>query len=701
MKIPKLVILLCLFCAPWSYHCQAQSGIIKNYVCLSVPIDGNQAIDQGFDGPSSVAIDGAGGFYFSSSHKDRVYHVAKDGRLRLVVGAGVRGFSGDGGPATVARLNNPKGIAVDSGGNLYIADSDNNCIRKVTPAGIISTVAGIGDETKARITSYGDGGPATSAQLLHPNDVAVDSSGNLYIADYRTIRKVTPAGIITTIAGIGGIGPLFLGSDFNDNGSQVTSVPIMPLGIAVDSKGNLYITEQWRVRKVTLDGVITTVAGVGEFPHSIGRPVIYTGYRGEGGPATSAWITANAVAVDSFGNLYISDSYNRRIHKVTPAGIISTVAGTNQEGYSGDGGKATSAQLSNPSGVDVDSSGNIYIADLVNNRIRKVTLKDGIITTVAGNGEKSATPADISLDSADNLYIIDSANHRIHKVTPAGTIATVAESGPIDYAADLRATPLACAHGISADSAGNLYIADGCSGRIRRITPAGVMTSVIARGQEYPNSIGQPPAREPTPIFSDPDDVAVDSGNNLYFVSRLGIQIVTPDGSATTIAKNNIPQIAVGGFKGGPAYSNQLYRPWTIVVDSAGTLYVADRDDNRIKQITPDGAVTTVAGNGTKGYSGDGGKATFAQLSSPIDVAVDSAGNLYISDSGNKCIRKVIPNGMITTVAGNGGEGSDGDGGPATTAQLTPSHIAVDSAGNLFVVDSRGGCIRKVTFSSR
>jgi sugar lactone lactonase YvrE len=323
---------------------------------------------------------------------------------------------GDGGPAIQASLT-PTGLAFDATGNLYIADSGNNLIRMVTPAGVISTVAG----TLSLGFGYsGDGGPATSAQLNVPDGVA-DLAGNLYIADSENgcVRKVTPDGTITTVAG-GGFPPI---PGVGDGGPATSASLASPAGLAVDSGGNLYIADSVgnRVRKVTPDGTITTVAGQGSsFSSSIG----------DGGPATKAVLNnPNAVAVDSGGNLYIADSGNNRIRIVSTNGTITTVAGSNSGSYSGDGGPATSAGLSLPFGVAVDAAGNLYIGDTGDQRIRMVT-PDGTISTIAGNGNVGSSgdggpainaefhyPTAIVLDSSGDLYVADSLNYTVRLLT--------------------------------------------------------------------------------------------------------------------------------------------------------------------------------------------------------------------------------------------------------------------------------------------
>lgn len=330
------------------------------------------------------------------------------GIINTIAGSANQGFGGDGGAATSAELYCPKGVAVDTNGNIYIADFDNNRIRKVTATtGKISTVAGNGT------AGYnGDNIAATSAMLNFPTGVAVDTLGNIYIADTwnNRIRKVTTAGIISTVAGNGAEG-------YSGDGVAATSTKLgAPAGVAVDTTGNIYIADTWnnRIRMVTTAGIISTVAGDGAF-----------GGSGDGGGATSAELfEPTGVAVDTTGNVYIADAWNNRIREVA-AGIISTVAGGGTSGL-GDGGPATSAQLNFPYGVSVDANGNIYIGDEYHFLVRKVTKSTSIISTVAGNDNcqsqcygfsgdggpatsaKLENPSAVAVDAAGNLYIADS-----------------------------------------------------------------------------------------------------------------------------------------------------------------------------------------------------------------------------------------------------------------------------------------------------
>jgi sugar lactone lactonase YvrE len=324
--------------------------------------DGGPAVNAAVNNPSAVAVDTAGNLYITDSGNNRVRKVSTSGTITTVAGNGTPGFSGDGGPAADASLNNPSAVAVDSAGNLYIADAHNHRVRKVSVSGTITTIAGTGG-----FGYSGDGGSATSAELYFPQGVAVDAAGNLFIADTNNdrVRKVSVSGTITTVAGNGSSG---------DGGPAIDASLSFPQGVVVDAAGNLYIadTSNHRVRKVSVSGTITTIAGVGS-----------SGYSGDGGSAIDATVFfPRGVAVDAAGNLFIADTSNHRVRKVSVSGTITTVAGN---GSSGDGGPAIDASLSFPQGVVVDAAGNLYIADINNHRVRKVSVS-GTITTVAGNG---------------------------------------------------------------------------------------------------------------------------------------------------------------------------------------------------------------------------------------------------------------------------------------------------------------------------
>jgi sugar lactone lactonase YvrE len=633
-----------------------------------------------------VAVDAAGNLFIADVANNRVRKVDPTGIITTVAGtgpadcgpyAGCTGtFGGDGGPATDAQLSGPWGVAVDAAGNLFIADTGNQRLREVDIAGTIATVGGNG-----LVGRSGDGGPATSAELNGPAGVALDPAGNLFIADanQNCIRKVDPTGTITTVAGNGIVHcdavngcNAFSGDDGPATNAQLN----WPNGVAVDRAGNLLIADAGhnRIRKVDTAGTITTVAGTG----SVSCGSSYCGgFSGDGGPATSARLSNPAgVAADAAGNLFIADTSNQRLREVDTAGIIATVAGNGTTSFGGDTGPGTSAQLKGPSGVALDLAGNLFIPDAGNNRIRMVD-SAGTITTVAGGGSDGlgdggpATNAQLNLayslsaeyhlayagvavDAAGNLLIADVGNQRIRKVDTAGTITTVAGNGTYGFGGDegpATSAQLNLPSGVAVDLAGNLFIADSWNQRIRKVDTTGTITTVAGGGND-------------------------------------------------------------GLGDGGPATSAQLSLPSGLAVDAAGNLFIADLGNNRIRKVDAAGTINTVAGTGDGGFAGDGGPATNAQLKSPSDVVVDAAGTLFIVDSYNQRLRKVDPAGTITTVAGIGtsncyGMGGgcygafSGDGGPAISAELNdPSGVVVDPAGNLLIADWGNNRIRKVEAST-
>ena len=707
--------------------------------------DGGPAPTAAILFPYGVTADSASNVLISDTGNQRIRVVAAAtgtfygramtaGDIYTIAGDGTAGFAGDGGPATVAKLANPEGMAVDAAGNVLIADAGNSRIRVVAAAtgtfygramtaGDIYTIAGDGTAGFA-----GDGGPATTAELSNPKGMAVDAAGNVLIADTGNSRirvvaaatgtfygRAMTAGDIYTIAGDGTAG-------FAGDGSPATAAELAyPAGVTVDPAGNLLIadTNNSRIRVVAARtgtfygramtaGDIYTIAGDGT-----------AGFAGDSGRATVAELNLPCgVTVGGAGNLVIADTDNNRIRvvaessgthygQVMKAGDIYTVAGNGSNGFSGDGGPATAAELGEPEGMAADVAGNMLIADTNNNRIRVVAessgthygqvMKAGDIYTVAGNGSygfsgdgrpaieaRLKSPAGIAAGAAGNLLIADAGNNRIRVVAErvgtffghamkAGDIYTIAGSpGKRGYGGDGgpgTAAKLDFPQAVRVDTSGNVLIADTINSRIR---------VVAARtGTFYGQTM---------------------TAGDIYTIAGNGTDGYTGDG--------------------GPATAAQVFEPTGMVVDGAGNMLIADTGNNRIRvvaartgtfygQAMTAGDIYTVAGDGTLGFSGDGGPATAAELALPDGVTVDTSGNVLIADTYNNRIRVVAASngtfygqamtaGDIYTIAGNGTYGFDGDGGPGATAELgNPEAVAAD-AGNVLIADSLNNRIREL-----
>ena len=342
---------------------------------------GDEAVDDAVDPlscPERLAIDASGALYVADICTNRVLRVSPAGAWSLFAGTGEAGYSGDGGPATAAELEYNAGVTVDEKGNVYIVECGGNVVRRVSPGGIITTVAGLGGRGAGKGGYSGDGGPATEAEFNCPSDGDFDPSGNLYVIDRdnRVIRRVDPSGVITTFAGGGTLGAA--GASPPAEGGPATGVRFgLPVSAAVDSAGNVYISDETghRVWKVDPSGTISTYAGTGK-----------PGFSGDGGPADRARLNGPYdLAIDDEDNLFIADYENNRIRRVDPDGVITTIAGNGEVGVVGDGGPATEAQIQSPYGLVVGGSGNLYITDQENALIRVVD-PSGIIRTLEFEG---------------------------------------------------------------------------------------------------------------------------------------------------------------------------------------------------------------------------------------------------------------------------------------------------------------------------
>lgn len=661
---PRLILAGCI----WA--CQAQAANTDteiNFTTLAGTsgtvinsIDGTGSAAQ-FSAPRGVAVDSAGTVYVADSSNHTIRKVTAAGVTTTF--AGTAGTAGNT-TSSPARFSEPFGIAIDGNGTLFIADTNNNAIRKITSAGVVSTLAG----GNGQGTTDGSG---TVAKFSEPRGVAVDSSGNVYVTDYmnHTIRKITSAGIVTTLAGSAG------NSGFTNG--QGTAAQFKSLqGIAVDSSGNIYAADAGNrsIRKITAAGLVTTFAD---------------GSNGQFGEP-------RGVAVDSSGNVYVADYSADVIYKVTSSGSVSKLAGTAPTPGSTDG-TTTAALFNAPSGLAVDTANNVYVADTANNTIRKIS--GGSVTTLAGLAGRSSSadgkgtaarfedPYAVAVDSSGNVYVADATDHSIRKITADGTVTTLAGKAGSFGSTDgtTTAARFKAPQGIATDSAGNVYVADTGNKTIRKITSAGIVSTFAGSAGQAGNTDGTGTAAR----FSSPYGVTVDSNGNVYVVDSddSTLRKITSAGVVTTLAGSP----GKIGLTDGTGTAARFSVPFDVTVDSAGTLYVCDHGNHAIRKVTAAGVVTTLAGSGSPGNTdGNGSSASFKF---PAGIAVDGSGYVYVADTDNQVIRKISPSGTVTTIAGGSIGSTDAVGTAASF--YNPKDVAVDANGNLYVADRNNHTIRK------
>jgi sugar lactone lactonase YvrE len=710
--------------------------------------NGGQATSALLTGPVGVAADQAGNVYIADGPvNDWIRKVDTVGIITKFAGSGpgTSGNTGDGGPATAAQFIQPVGVAADANGNVYIADFNNNRVRKVNSAGVITDFAGSANATAG---NTGDGGLATSAQLFRPAAVAVDHGGNVYIADSgnNRVRKVNAAGIISNFAGNANA----TAGNTSTNGPATSALITTPGGVAVDGAGNVYIiTQGITVRKVNAAGILSNFAG---------NAAGLGGESGEGGPATSALLSdVMAVAVNSRGVVFLVS--NGTVHQVDASGVLTRLAGSDVQSSdnagTGDGGPATFATLRSPSGLAVDPAGNVYISDMGSSRVRMVVNPHPVPATFtaasapttgslgvfyhytyAATGwpppafsvASGTLPTGMSLNATSGAisgrpttagpytFTLAATNGTaaVTAVT-AITIATDAVPGTIVHFAgstdgihgnDGDADPATGAtfgtpYGLVADSVGNVFINDEYYNRLRRVdTSNGLISYVVGNGTAGNTGDGQF-TWDPVTL-NGPSGVAVGPTGYVYVADTNNSRVRDLIGGVINNSVGNPTGAPGNGGDGGPAYGATFGRPVGVAADQAGTLYVADSGQamNRVRKVV-DGILSNFAGSaaGSAGNTGDNGPATSANLNAPLGIAIDRGGNLFIADHGNNRVRKVDAAGIITNFAGSpaGVAGNTGDNGPATGATLnSPYAVAVDAKGNVYIADHGNNRVRKV-----
>ncbi|MYD92243.1 MAG: hypothetical protein F4Y02_00830, partial [Chloroflexi bacterium] len=548
----------------------------------------------------------------------------------------------------------------------YLAPAPQPLPPPVRLPALLSDFAGTGE-----IGNGGDGGPALAAQFRSVGGVVVGSDGVVYVSDPSAsrIRRIRADGVIEALAGTGvrgygGDGGPALAADFTD-----------PSRLLVDQAGTLFVSELDRVRRIDASGLVSTVLGDG-----------HAGLEGDGGPAAFARTAGNeGMAIDGDGNLFIAERAANRVRRIDTRGNLTTVAGTGVPGSDGDGGPALSATLNQPVDVDVDGQGNLLIAELTGNRVRRVST-NGVIDTIAGTGLPGGAgdggpataaelhgPQSVVVDAIGAVFIADWNNRRIRRIHPDGTMQTVAGlvGGRVESGGPALESRLTLPLAITPTLDGRLLIVEQSARRIRALVPA-PQSGADPSSSRTPDT--QLVGTQPAPVVFVPPASALPSGAPL--AGDLVAEVFAGTGESGNAAD--------GEFR----LSAALASPRGIAIDGIGRLLIADTGNHRIRRLDPDGVVRVIAGTGASGSAGDGLAAVAAQLNRPSALVVDSNGSIYVADSGNFRIRKIDPDGIITTFAGGSQPGVGGDGGPARDAQFTePIGLALGSDGSLFVVD--------------
>ncbi len=628
-----------------------------------------------FHQPDDVATDAAGNVYVADANNNTIRKVTPGGVVTTLAGlAGVPGFAN--GTGTNALFSFPAGIAVDAATNIYVSDSGNNLLRKITPTGAVSTLAG-----QPGGGAYADG-VGSAAQFSGPSGLGMDAAGNIYLADAfnNLVRRITPAGVVTTVAGIPGVAGA-------SNGPATNATFYDPQGVTVDSFTNIYVADTGNstIRLVSPAGIVSTFAGM-------------TGFAGAADGTNALFSHPEGLGMDVFGDVYVADTGNDTVRIVDSLGNVSTLAGVAAVPGASDGNN-DAAHFSGLSGVTVDQNFNIYVADNNNNTIRRINF-NGVTTTLAGTADSGTNdglalfarfnyPDGAAVDPAGNLYIADHVNSTIREITASGVVSTLAgQVGNPGYADGTNAgARFLYPSGVALDAQTNLYVADTGNNVIRKVTPAGVVTTFAGMATINGTNDGT----GTNAFFFSPSSLAIDPQGNLFVTDSQNFTVrkITPSQVVSTIA--GIP--GSSGYRDGPAQNALFGIPSGIAIDGASNIYVSDTFFLTLRCISPAGVVSTLAGAPGGGTIADG-TGTTARFGYPYGLAVDTNGNVLVADAAADTLRMVTPQGMVLTLAGSSGNPGTSDGVGAAVNFSSPQFALLDTAGHIFVTDSGDYSVR-------
>ena len=632
--------------------------------------------------PSGVTVDGNANIYLSDGDDNRIRRITPGGIITTIAGNGKSGYSGDGGQAVNAQLSGPQQLSLDRKTNLlYVVDYLNYSVREINlQSGVIRSVAGSGS------FPFSGPGPDATKIGMSPSGVAADN-GIIYIADdlnHRIYRVTASTGALTLLAGAGGSG------NSGDNGPAAAAKFFGPTQLALDVTSNvLFVIDYYntRVRKVQLQsGIVTGAAGDG-FPTT----------DGTGGNALVASVFfPDAIAVDEQGNLYISEAL--QIRKVTAAtSIISLIAGTITPGFSGDGGPSNQARLGFSQGVASIGNGDLIVADTDNHRVRKIV--QGTINTIAGTdirdgGQATSaflnTPRGILKDAAGNIYLSDTRNYFVRKISPSGVISSIGGTGGYGTQAD-RITD---GRTLAFDSKGNLYVPDARNNRIAQISASGT-TKVFAGSSSGASGASAEGVLATTAKFNRPTSIAIDANDNVYVADWLNSRVRKIDpvtGLVTTVAGNGTPTYSGDGGFATAAGIN----PYGLAFDKQGNLLISDYLNNRIRRLDVNtGRISLLAGDGTAANTNDNIAAASASITRPEQLTVDAQGNVFVTHAG--FIHKISAAGIVSKVAGNGNFTGGKETGAGVDVAMDPVDVRVNSDGGILFADYSNHKIRLLT----